>query len=136
MAESLEDYLRRLLQQAQAPPKIERRPPRRPRPPVVEAEMVETELEPSSSADKGDALPAPRSSPGLTAPQSDERLASHVHEAFDRSLGELGAPLVESKGAPAAKSLAEELADLLRSPEGIRKAFVVSEILQRPEHRW
>jgi hypothetical protein len=133
MAESLEDYLRRLLQQAQAPPKIERLPPR---PPVVEAEVVETELEPLPLAAERVALEVALSSPKLPTRQEADQLASHVHEVFDRSLGALNASATESTAAPAAKSLAEELADLLRSPKGIQKALVLTEIFQRPEHRW
>jgi hypothetical protein len=134
MAEPLEDYLRRLLQQAQqAPPAVKRMPP----PPVLEAELIEVEPEPAPPARAGDSqFGAPQSSLGAAAPLGAERLETHVHEAFDRSLGAFDPSTADPTAAPIAKSLADELTDLLRTPDGVRKAFVLTEVLQRPEHRW
>lgn len=74
--------------------------------------------------------------------QADERMSQHLHQAFDHSLGDISAPSTattadDRSGASAAtENLAAEVLALLRDPQQVRKAIVLREILDRPEHRW
>jgi hypothetical protein len=128
MAESLEEYLQRLLQQAME----KKAPPRRPAPPpVLEAEVVELEEIPE----------APHAGQGLVEilPTDAQPMAPRISElGRDRPLGDLRATSAEAdSAAPAtAEDVLSGVIDLLRSPDGIRKAFLLSEILHRPEDRW
>jgi hypothetical protein len=119
MAESLEEYLQRLLQQAmekQAPP-TRPTPPTRPAPtpPVLEAEVVDL-VE----------IPTPVAAP------------ADVRPIGERPLGRFGvAPgEAETAAAPGAKTIAEEIVSLLHTPGGVQKAIILSEVLQRPDERW
>ncbi len=84
---------------------------------------------------------------GYEVGQADENLDEHLHDVFDHKLGRLaGKPgesatptgLAETK-APQAKmppTAAAGFAALLSDAQSIRRAIVINEILQRPEHRW
>jgi hypothetical protein len=71
---------------------------------------------------------------GAEVGQSDERLQSHLQEKFQHQVGALeprqGA--TQSPRRPP-NTAAAELAQLLRSPGGVRQMIVASEILRRPE---
>jgi hypothetical protein len=76
---------------------------------------------------------------------ADEQFESHLHDAFEHKLGQLGAMTSraedstldaqeeEAKAKPVSPS---DLVKLIRSAQGVRNAIVVSELLTRPEHRW
>jgi hypothetical protein len=71
--------------------------------------------------------------------QADENLEERVHELFDHKLGRLsGTPgeTAEESGASIPPTAAAGMAAMLTDPASIRQAIVLSEILQRPEHRW
>jgi hypothetical protein len=76
---------------------------------------------------------------------ADEQFESHLHKAFEHKLGQLGAVTSRAEDSTldveeeAAKAIPVSPSDLVRiicSPQGIRNAIVVSELLNRPEHRW
>ena len=71
---------------------------------------------------------------------ADDKLAAHLHQVFDHDLGRLKKTASESAGAPIAAAASEvtvsELLKLLRSPDSIRDAIIMSEVLKRPEDRW
>jgi hypothetical protein len=86
---------------------------------------------------------------GKEVAQSDEHLEQRLHSVFDHRLGNLSGspgetsetPRVDESAAAAARidapsGSAAGLAALLANPSGMRQAVLVSEILQRPEHRW
>ncbi len=88
---------------------------------------------------------------GADVGQADERAEQHMHEAFDHAVGGLAdtstpapdAQDTESTGHPAVPtdelsvpSTASEYRDLLSSPDSIRRALVLNEILTRPTNRW
>lgn len=123
---------------AQRPPVQPRGPvppggqPRQPGEPFVLSDREMREAELPSQAPMGEAEQP------LILTASDER----------RSVGELP---VEAEAAPESphsevssldamhepvSPVAAELVGMLRSPSGIRQAILLSEILQRPEHRW
>jgi hypothetical protein len=85
--------------------------------------------------------------------QADERMTSHLHEAFDHRLGQLegqgskliGTTVASTKSAalpqqtpPAGDSsdLAARVAQMMRTPADLSAAIVLNEILKRPEDRW
>ena len=63
-----------------------------------------------------------------------------LHGVFDHSLGQLQeAPSDTSSGAASPTEpppLAASLLAALSSPENIRQAIILNEVLQRPEGRW
>jgi hypothetical protein len=78
---------------------------------------------------------------------ADDDMDAHLHQKFDHKLGRLGGALksqvsdsdasaYEQPQAAPASSGATEIAKLLRTPQNVRNAIVLSEILTRPEHRW
>jgi hypothetical protein len=120
----------------------------RPRRPVepVEAEVVDAEL-----ADKDDGV-ARHVSQYLTGDQqiaehtrrlgeevdaADDKMAAHLHKVFDHQLGRLKTTASETAAAPPERPAPEvntgELIARLRSPQSVRDAIVLAEILHRPE---
>jgi hypothetical protein len=115
----------------------------------AEAEIVDAEL-----AEKGDNV-GRHVSQHLRGPQeiaehtrhlgeevdaADNKMAAHLHQVFDHQLGRLKKSASESAATPHEKPAPEVTAggigSLLRSPQSIRDAIVMSEILRRPEERW
>ncbi len=82
--------------------------------------------------------------------QADERMASHLHQAFDHRLGRLeesklsGTTVasttrteVTTETQPAAGSdIAARIAQMMQTPADLSAAIVLNEILKRPEERW
>jgi hypothetical protein len=82
--------------------------------------------------------------------QADERMASHLHEAFDHRLGRLGkrskltgttiAGALASRDTPQTAALpldiSARIAQMMQTPEYLSAAIVLNEILKRPEDRW
>ncbi|MBI2826190.1 MAG: hypothetical protein HYX69_16035 [Planctomycetia bacterium] len=77
--------------------------------------------------------------------QADEMMQSHLQKVFDHKVGQLGpgtpstpAARTVASAAPAeiASLPAGEFVALLRDPQSIREAIIVSEILRRPQERW
>lgn len=78
---------------------------------------------------------------GSKIAQSDDRLQARLHEKFDHRLGKLEgakkAAAAEVAEMPAEfPSTAEAIAQMLSTPDGMRNAVVLNEILQRPIDRW
>jgi hypothetical protein len=88
---------------------------------------------------------------GEVASEVNRDIDQHLHQVFDHSVSQLAAVPGESATPPAAfeppelseasaiaipATFATGLTDLLTSPESIRQAVVLNEILQRPESRW
>ena len=82
---------------------------------------------------------------------ADERIESHLHQVFDHRLGTLGADTADTvirEGTDAVvwsdreddrtvdSPLAEQVFELLSSPQQMRTAVVLSEILKRPDDPW
>ena len=85
---------------------------------------------------------------GVDVKSADEQIESHLHSTFEHRLGQLGgmtaraddSSLDDDENAAAAAATAlrasATIADLLRSPQQIRNAIVLSEILNPPTDRW
>ena len=79
---------------------------------------------------------------------ADERMEEHLQDVFSHKLGSFDrAPLSEIAEGTDAKAWQEddsqqsgftgqEIRDLFRSPQEIRKAIIVNEILRRPDYKW
>ncbi len=71
---------------------------------------------------------------------ADEKLAGHLHEAFDHKVGDLAqttTPSAASDATPTASAVtAHDIRDVFRTPRDVRRAIILSEILHRPEERW
>ena len=71
--------------------------------------------------------------------QADENLKKHVPGVSNHRVGQLsGAPSENAgeSGAIIPPAAAAGVAAMLTDPANIRQAIVLTEILQRPEHRW
>ncbi len=78
--------------------------------------------------------------------RSDQQMERHVQRAFGRRVGTLGesagaaaaAPVTDTAPEPSdeVKTPADAIARALANPQEIKRAIVLNEILQRPEHRW
>ena len=67
-------------------------------------------------------------------------MTAHLHDAFDHSMGEIGDPTssltADEQAKVANADIAAEIRAMLRDPNAARKAIVLREILERPEHNW
>lgn len=73
--------------------------------------------------------------------QTDERLEARLHEKFDHRMGTLSARRQAREAADADKneyvnSAADNLFDLISTPQGVQQAILLNEILTRPADRW
>jgi hypothetical protein len=78
--------------------------------------------------------------------RADEQMEQHLQQAFGHRVGTLAAEAAVAGATPVtdvqptvktdAPSAAASLAAVLASPQGMRQAIVLGEILARPEHRW
>jgi hypothetical protein len=77
---------------------------------------------------------------GAEVDLADDKLEARLHQTFDHHLGRLAkkasATAATPHAAPQPDVTAGELFAMLRSPESIRDAIVMSEIFRRPEERW
>jgi hypothetical protein len=77
--------------------------------------------------------------------QADERMESHLHQAFDHRMGNISAgtqsitaamtPIVDDE-VRARVAQNHPLLSMLRQPQSVRNAIIISELLQRPVHNW
>jgi hypothetical protein len=72
--------------------------------------------------------------------QAVDSMESHLAQTFDHSLGAMSGSGSSTGGEKTAatppSSTANELVAMLRDPQSIREAIVISEVLRRPEERW
>ncbi|MBX3415072.1 MAG: hypothetical protein KF708_20480 [Pirellulales bacterium] len=74
---------------------------------------------------------------------ADELMQAHLSSVFDHQVGQLGSTSAPAAGGTSEAAATETsptaldgLAELLRSPAGLRQAFILQEVLRRPEERW
>lgn len=77
--------------------------------------------------------------------RADQQMEEHLQKSFNRKVGTLDStqarsttPVTDTAAKPdvGPQSQAAVLAELLASAQGVRQAVILSEILERPEHRW
>jgi len=77
---------------------------------------------------------------GSRVKEADAQFDVQLHQKFDHDLGRFGDRSTGAAAQPAApdetKSPAAQIAALLASPDGVRQAVVLNEILNRPTDRW
>jgi hypothetical protein len=84
-------------------------------------------------------LGAQASQLGQRIAAEDQEFDSQIKAKFDHTLGTLGSTetlTTPTSGPPPADTPAAELAAMLASPGGIRRAVMLNEILRRPSERW
>ncbi len=148
MLRELENLLRDIAEQNAA---VGGRPAARPAPvPVepVEAEIIDAEpvhswrdsspnqpihhLDTDDVTEHADHL-------GADLAQTDERLEARIHSRFDRDLTELDDVYKDedSSDTPAGSETPPlDVAQMLRNPQSICQAIILSEVLNRPLDRW
>jgi hypothetical protein len=79
---------------------------------------------------------------------ADDEMQAHLHQVFDHSVGRLrkttesaataGHAAIPSEAATVVRDVspAHGIAELLRSPQSVRNAIVLAEVLNRPTDRW
>jgi hypothetical protein len=79
---------------------------------------------------------------GAEVDQADEKLEAHLHQVFDHKVGQLKKQAIDSVPktpevpAEAITLSSTNIADMMRSPQAIRNAIILGEVLHRPEERW
>jgi hypothetical protein len=76
---------------------------------------------------------------GARVKQADEQFDRQLQKKFDHELGTLGSrPSSTPPAEPATQtpSPAAQIAAMLASPDGVRQAVILNEILHRPSDRW
>ncbi|MEN6457480.1 MAG: hypothetical protein ABFC63_00995 [Thermoguttaceae bacterium] len=85
---------------------------------------------------------------GEEVSRADQEADQHLHQVFDHDVSNLAATPGETALAPAAVeptvetppevlgSLADGVLDVFSNPSSVRQAFVLGEVLRRPEDRW
>lgn len=158
MARDIEEFLRKAAQRrAQAqqaanqarggpPPAARAQPARQPQPnapqrrqpdivigEVVEPVVIDDKV-PSQADQKTNKLDS-------EVAHADEKIAAHLQEKFEHQLGSLRV----QGDRPDATSVvldsdrnktAYELIKMFKDPSSLRAAIIMSEVLERPEHRW
>ena len=72
---------------------------------------------------------------------ADEKMDAHLHSHFDHDLGDLGAGTASATASDAtvqklAKTTVKNIVQMLKSPQQVRHAIILSEIFNRPSDRW
>lgn len=136
-------------------PKLKAQPPRAPAPPAKQEASAEAEV---VEAGPGGGRVSQHVRKHLDAQEfrqrtarlgsevalADEKIEGHQQAVFEHKLGHLdrgGARKVEAAAVPPTTQIelsgaAQLLASMLAHPDNLRQAIVLSEIFQRPEHRW
>lgn len=120
------------------PPKNVRRAERAPiEPEIIEAEVIDVDLagpDPISDIDTRHLDPAVSHRPELAQriSQADERMASHVEHVTDHEIVNIrkASDALDGK-EPAKQAVVNPIAEMLRSPNSIKQAFIASQIFQR-----
>lgn len=124
------------------PPK--RQEPRRPQLEPVEAEIVTPELRQRDEVSRHvqqhlrgpDEIAQHARQLGHDVDLADDKLEAHLHQVFDHQLGQL-AKTGDGAAGPQAQSAhdlsAGDILRLLRSPQSVRDALIMSEVFRRPE---
>ena len=146
MSDEIEEFLRRAAQRRagrRPPPVIEILEPEASAPPVArQVDRGPSEQESSTISPLDDSLDTSEfdrraSELGGAVGKADDKLEAHLHETFDHSVGRLreGRRPTSASGAHAGLSAAALIASL-KSPQEVRKAIILSEILTPPFQRW
>jgi len=101
------------------------------------AEHVQHDIGSAGFAQRGARLTA-----GVDA--ADERMEAHLHQVFEHKLGELGARtsvaadsvLDDDSGRARGPQTSLDIRKLFSTPENVRNAILLNEIIQRPADRW
>jgi hypothetical protein len=145
LEDEIGEFLRRAAQQrrGQAPPTPELAPARRSES-IVQAEVVAA----SGGAEVGehvrkhlDTTDFNRRESHLAdeVTQADEKMDEHLRGVFDHRLGQFAQSPSDTGGVASAESAAmgaAAIVALLATPQSVRQAIIINEILQRPEQRW
>ncbi|HUE71681.1 MAG TPA: hypothetical protein VMP01_12415 [Pirellulaceae bacterium] len=78
---------------------------------------------------------------------ADEEMAAHLHQAFGHAVGRLrkttAGPVQPTAATPSVAAVvirdaspAHGIAELLRNPQSVRNAIILSEVINRPADRW
>lgn len=70
---------------------------------------------------------------GLEVSHADEKMTAHLQERFQHQLGAFQQSQQPTETRRTRSSVAAEIAQLMKSPQGVRQAVIVSEILRRPD---
>jgi hypothetical protein len=77
---------------------------------------------------------------GEEVDQADEKLESHLHQVFDHQVGRLKTTATDYAALAASDAkrtgfTAGSIAGMLLSPDNLRNAIILGEILKRPDER-
>jgi hypothetical protein len=157
--DEVSEFLRRAAQQRSTAGHTRTPPPKEPpRPPAPQRKSLASQAQQDdlAAAEVARAAGKPRTlAPTLSGPfdqsplnertlrgkevvQAETAMQSHLSQVFDHSVGTLSGKQTDTAAVPSESPTApaEQLAGMLRNPQNIRDAIIMSEILRRPEERW
>ena len=79
---------------------------------------------------------------GEEVDRRDDKMEAHLHQMFDHKVGNLkkqatdSVPKTPEVGDEAVTLTSLGIAQMMRSPQAIRNAIILGEVLHRPEERW
>jgi hypothetical protein len=79
---------------------------------------------------------------GAEVDQADDKLEAHLQQVFDHKVGQLkkqatdSVPKTPAVGEEAVTLTSANIAEMMRSPQAIRNAIILGEVLHRPEEQW
>lgn len=69
--------------------------------------------------------------------QADDKMDAHIQKVFDHNVGHLAHDTPPTASETLADGdIAKTLISMLQSTHGVQQAFLLREIIDRPEHRW
>ena len=109
---------------------------------IVEAQPVRERTVGGQHLDTGD-FAERASHMGERVGQADDKMEAHLQQVFDHKVGRLASsrksdlqPQPATTATPTPGTASSDIAAMLRSPQSIRQAIILSEILAPPESRW
>jgi len=112
---------------------------------IIEAEEADTSSRFSSSVARHlsgtTEIARHASSLGAEVDQADDKLQARLSKTFDHQIGQLkdtttAAPVKQAMQSSETLLASMNLTRLLSNAQSIRNAIILSEVLNRPEHRW
>jgi hypothetical protein len=114
--------------------------PRRPKPPVAPSPATAhaSKLEQVKYSFGSKSLRQRESHLGEQVALADDKVEAHLHATFDHELGRLRDTHSEDayRLRTSENPVAGQIANMLKSPAGVRQAIILSEILSPPVDRW
>ncbi|MEE2707634.1 MAG: hypothetical protein VX988_11325 [Planctomycetota bacterium] len=151
----IDSFLRQIKEQAGRPQEIDDDKDIESQPQAMEAEPVEQQVMEAELVEQqgigrlistiDERFDARSENLGAEVGFADDKMDLHVHQVFDHDVGKLhhsknklsgDEEAVPAQSGPEVSKAASDIRDMLSGASGVRKAVIMSEIINRPGDRW